>query len=107
MTGNGFVAGEPKSIMIGEATLLDTEVPLPPNVLLRWLNEAADMHTTSAMQDRVFGDAVSDERVTALPKRPASDDGLELWVEQAGGQIVSARRARRVLTVVLCGFRGF
>ncbi|MCG5466582.1 GNAT family N-acetyltransferase [Micromonospora sp. MED01] len=89
---NGFTADEPESIMIGEARLLAVDVSLPEGVTLRRVSEEADVRAMSAMQDEVFGDPVSDDMANALLRRLARDDGMELWVAEAEGRIVSAGR---------------
>jgi ribosomal protein S18 acetylase RimI-like enzyme len=50
----------------------------------------------SAMQGEVFGDPVSDEVADALLRRLSFDDGMELWVAEVHGQIVSAGRLEPV-----------
>ncbi|MEU8114224.1 GNAT family N-acetyltransferase [Micromonospora sp. NPDC048947] len=89
---NGFTADEPESIMIGEAQLLAVDVSLPEGVTLRRVSEEADVRAMSAMQDEVFGNPVSDDMANALLRRLARDDGMELWVAEAEGRIVSAGR---------------
>ena len=89
---NGFTAGEPESIMIGEAQLLAVDVPLPEGVTLRRVTEEADVRAMSAMSDEAFGDPVSDEMANALLRRLSFGDGMELWVAEAHGRMVSAGR---------------
>ncbi|MEU8154272.1 GNAT family N-acetyltransferase [Micromonospora sp. NPDC048986] len=89
---NGFTADEPESIMIGEARLLAVDVLLPEGVTLRRVSEEVDVRAMSAMQDEVFGNPVSDDMANALLRRLARDDGMELWVAEAEGRIVSAGR---------------
>src|SRR5690349_15059098 len=57
---NGFVAEEPESVMVGEATGLAVDVPLPDGVALRQVSSAEDVRAMSAMQDEAFGDPVSE-----------------------------------------------
>ena len=52
---NGFVPGEPESIMIGEAALLAVDVPLPEGIHLRRVTSEPDVRALSAMQEEVFG----------------------------------------------------
>ena len=92
LLANGFTPEEPESIMIGEAKALAVDVPLPAGVTLRRVTEEADVRAMSAMADEVFGDPVSDEMANALLRRLALHDGMELWVAEAGGQVVSAGR---------------
>jgi hypothetical protein len=93
---HGFRPDEPESIMIGEARVLNVDVPLPAEVSLRRVTEETDVRAMSAMQDRVFGDPVSPEMADALLRRPALRDGMELWVAEAAGEIVSAGRLEPV-----------
>ena len=103
---HGFVPEEPESVMVGEARLLDVEVPLPAGVALRTVTEEADVRAMSAMQDVAFGDAVSDRMAEALLRRLALDDGLELWVAEADGQVVSAGRLEPVAGTEFAGIWG-
>ena len=93
---NGFVADEPESIMVGEARGLAVEVPLPEGVTLRKVTEEPDVRAMSAMQDEVFGDPVSDEMADALLQRLSRNDGMELWVGEVAGEIVTAGRLEPV-----------
>jgi hypothetical protein len=77
---NGFVPGEPESIMLGESRVLAVDVELPDGVTLRRVTQEPDVRAMSAMQGEVFGDPVSDETANALLRRLSSDDGMELWV---------------------------
>jgi predicted N-acetyltransferase YhbS len=54
------------------------------------VTEEADVRAMSAMQAEVFGDPVSDETANALLRRLSFDEGMELWVAEVQGQIVSA-----------------
>jgi ribosomal protein S18 acetylase RimI-like enzyme len=60
----------------------------------------------STMQDEVFGDPPSDEQADALLRRLALDDGMELWVAEAGGTIVSAGRLEPVAGTQFAGIWG-
>jgi ribosomal protein S18 acetylase RimI-like enzyme len=103
---NGFVPDEPESIMIGEARLLDVDVPLPEGVTLRRVTEEPDVRAMSAMQDETFGEPVSVESADALLRRLATRDGMELWVAEAEGQIVSAGRLEPVAGTSFAGIWG-
>ncbi len=93
---SGFLPGEEESIMVGEARLLAVEVPLPQGVVLRQVSEEADVRAMSAMQDETFGEPVSEERVQAVLHRLSLQDGMELWVARAQGQVVGAGRLEPV-----------
>ena len=93
---HGFVPGAEESIMVGEARLLAVEVSLPKGVVLRQVTEQADVRAMIVMQDEIFGEPLSDERVRALLHRLSLADGMQLWVAQAGGQLVGAGRLEPV-----------
>ena len=107
LVGNGFEPDEPESIMIGEARLLDVEVPLPEGVEAapgqRGSRRPSDVRdagrTSSAIPSPTHG-------ADALLRRLARDDGMELWVAEAGGQIVSAGRLEPVAGSEFAGIWG-
>jgi hypothetical protein len=96
LVANGFEPDDPESIMIGEARLLAVDVPAPQGVSLRRVREEADVRAMSAMQAEVFGDSSSVEMVEALMRRIALDDGMQLWIAEADGHVVSAGRLEPV-----------
>lgn len=59
-----------------------------------------------AMQDEVFGTDVSDGNADAILRRVALDDGMELWVAEHGGAIVSAGRLEPVPDTEIAGIWG-
>ena len=89
---NGFEPGEQESIMLGEARALAVDVELPDGVALRQVTEEKDVRAMSAMADEAFGDPVSGDMADALLRRLAKDDGMELWVAEADGKVVSCGR---------------
>ncbi len=93
---HGFTAAEPESIMLGDARGLAVDVPLPEGVTVRRVTEEADVRAMSAMADEVFGDPVSDVMADAPLRRLALREGMELWVGEADGRIVSAGRLEPV-----------
>lgn len=103
---NGFTADLPESIMIGEARALSTDVPLPEGVTLRQVLTEPDVRAMSAMQDEVFGEPVSDQMANALLRRLAHDEGMELWVAEAEGRIISAGRLEPVPGTDFAGIWG-
>ncbi len=106
LLNNGFAPEDPESIMIGEAEKLAIDLPLPSGVTLRRVTNEADVRAMSAMQDEVFGDPVSDEMAAALLRRLALDDGMELWVAEAAGRIVTAGRLEPVPGTTFAGIWG-
>jgi hypothetical protein len=103
---NGFEPGEPESIMIGEARLLAVRVLLPPGVELRQVTAEEDVRAMAAMQAEVFGEPGSEKLADALVRRLASADGVQLWVAEAEGQIVSAGRLEPVGGTEFAGIWG-
>ena len=103
---NGFVAEETESVMVGEATGLAVDVPLPDGVALRQVSSAEDVRAMSAMQDEVFGDPVSEASAEALLHRLSLRDGMQLWVAEAGDEIVCAGRLEPVPNSEFAGIWG-
>lgn len=106
LLGNGFEPDETESVMIGAASALDVEVALPPGVSLRRVTEEPDIRAMSAMQDEVFGSPVSDGNAEAILRRMARDDGMELWVAEHQGVIISAGRLEPVPATDFAGIWG-
>jgi hypothetical protein len=103
---NGFTADEPESIMIGQAQSLAVDVALPEGVTLRRITDEADVRAMSAMADEAFGDPPSDDIANALLRRLARNDGMELWIAEADGRIVSAGRLEPVPGTDFAGIWG-
>ena len=106
LAGAGFVPEATESIMIGEARSLDVAVPLPSGVALRRITEEADVRAMSAMADEAFGDATSTRMADALLHRLALDDGMELWVAESEGVVVSCGRLEPVAGSAFAGLWG-
>ena len=108
LLGHGFVAEEPESIMIGAAQRLAVDVPLPDGVTLRQVTEAGDVRAMTAMSARVFGDSVAEgaAMADALLRRLSQQDGMELWVAEADGQVVAAGRLEPVAGTDFAGIWG-
>jgi hypothetical protein len=106
LVANGFLADPPESIMIGDVASLVSEVALPEGVTLRRVSAAADVRAMTAMQDEAFGDPVSERTPDALLRRLALDDGMELWVAEVGGRMVSAGRLEPVAGTDFAGIWG-
>ncbi|WP_154794678.1 GNAT family N-acetyltransferase [Occultella kanbiaonis] len=106
LVGHGFVPGDPESIMLGELRDLVADVPLPAGVTLRRVSAEADVRAMCAMQNEVFGDPPSDKNAVAILRRLALDDGMELWVAEVDGVIVSAGRLEPVADTEFAGIWG-
>ena len=103
---HGFTPDETESIMIGEATGLVVDVPLPEGVTLRRVTEEPDVRAMSAMEDETFGEPVLKETADAHLRRLSLGDGMELWVAEFDGQIVSAGRLEPVRGTSFAGIWG-
>lgn len=96
LLSSAFVPEETESIMVGPLQALAVDVDLPAGVQLRRLTEEADIRAMSAMADRAFGERVDGRRADALVARSARGDGMQLWVAEADGEMVSAGRLEPV-----------
>jgi hypothetical protein len=103
---HGFEVQGTESIMIGPAASLDVEVTLPDGVVLRRVTEEDDVRAMAAMQDMVFDGTISEESARGLLRRMARADGMELWVAEAGGQVVCAGRLEPVAGTEFAGIWG-
>lgn len=105
---HGFTAGEPESIMIGEARLLAVDAPLPPGVSLRRVTSEPDVRAMCAMESVAFDESqdMADEMAEQLLHRLSLGDGMELWVAETGGAIVSAGRLEPVAGSDFAGIWG-
>lgn len=103
---HGFVAEDPETVMIGEATALAVDVPLPSGVTLRRIHTEHDVRRMAEMQRDVFGDVDVEDMMTALLHRQSLDDGMELWVAEHDGDVVSAGRLEPVQGTEFAGIWG-
>ncbi|GAA1834372.1 GNAT family N-acetyltransferase [Agromyces salentinus] len=107
LVARAFVPEEPESIMIGMASALAVDVPLPDGITLRRVVEERDVRAANAMQDEVFGGQPSEAFVEAVLRRIADGDGIEFWVaETADGEIVSTGRLDPVADTDFAGIWG-
>ncbi|WP_074261451.1 GNAT family N-acetyltransferase [Agromyces cerinus] len=106
LLANDFEADDVESIMIGEASALVAEVPLPEGVTVRRVTEESEVRAMCRMQGEVFGDVFSDATADAVLARLARGDGMELWVAEADGSIVSAGRLEPVPNTEFAGIWG-
>ncbi|NYG60404.1 ribosomal protein S18 acetylase RimI-like enzyme [Nocardioides daedukensis] len=106
LVANGFVAQEPESIMIGEAALLAVDVEPSAGVTIRKVTDEAGVTAACAMQDEVFGGDGGEDIADGVLKRIAKDDGLEMWVAEAEGEVVCAGRVEPVANTDFAGIWG-
>lgn len=103
---HGFEQEDPESIMIGEAMLLTSEAPLPAGVALRQVTADEDVRAMAAMQADVFGDMSAEDVADSMLRRLGLGTGMELWVAEAQGRIVSAGRLEPVHGTEFAGLWG-
>ena len=103
---NGFVPDEPESVMIGETRLLAVDVAPPEGVSLRRVTSESDVRAMCVLESIAFGDDDSEEMTQALLHRLGLDDGMELWVAEADGQLISAGRLEPVAGTEFAGLWG-
>jgi ribosomal protein S18 acetylase RimI-like enzyme len=106
LLANGFVQDDTESIMIGEARLLAVDVLLPDGVTVRRITEEDDVRAMTAMQDEVFASPAAEESAGPILRRLALSDGMELWVAEAEGRMVSAGRLEPVQGSIFAGIWG-
>lgn len=106
LVSSGFVPDEPESIMIGEARRLAVDVALPDEVGLREVTSEPDVRAMCAMHSEVFGDPDTEDTANEVLRRLAAGDGMQLWVAEVGGQIVSAGRLEPVAGTEFAGIWG-
>ncbi|HZC51607.1 MAG TPA: GNAT family N-acetyltransferase [Mycobacterium sp.] len=103
---SGFVPDEPESIMIGEARSLAVEVALPDGVAVRQVSGEADVRAMVAMQSDVFDDPTPDQTSEAILYRLSLREGMQLWVAESEGRIISAGRLEPVQGTQFAGIWG-
>lgn len=106
LSAAGFVPEEVETVMIGEASALAVDVPLPAGVVVRRLAQAGsrpDLERMIAMQDAVFsmrGPSVD------FTLRELESGTSEFWVAEADGEVVSAGRLTPVPGTAVAGIWG-
>ena len=103
---HGFQPEEPEAVMIGEATALAVEAPLPDGVTLRQVRDEVDVRATSQLQQEVYGDIDVEGMTRALMRRLSLDDGMQIWVAEVDRQVVSTGRLEPVVDTDVAGIWG-
>ncbi|WP_353648485.1 GNAT family N-acetyltransferase [Nakamurella sp. A5-74] len=99
---NGFRPEATESILIGEVAVLADEVALPTGVTVRRTTAEDEIRAMNAMQAEVF----DDQDWTPDAPLPATSGGIEYWVAEVAGQIVSAGRLEPVPGTDFAGLWG-
>ncbi|GAA1497861.1 GNAT family N-acetyltransferase [Paeniglutamicibacter kerguelensis] len=102
----GFSPGDEESIMVGPLEGLCASVPEPEGVSLRRVTSEADVRAACAMTDEAFGEPTDSRTADAMLDRLARKDGMELWVAEADGRIVSSGRLEPVPESEFAGIWG-
>jgi hypothetical protein len=110
LVAHGFVAEELETVMIGEAALLAVDVTAPEGVTVRRVGEGGDLfddvRRAQAMQEVVFGRGGGTSVESAMADYLARPDELQLWIAEAGAEIVSAGRLVMVPGTEFAGLWG-
>ncbi|VXC13827.1 conserved hypothetical protein [Microbacterium sp. 8M] len=102
----GFEPEERESVMLGDAALLASDVPLPDGVVLREIRDAQDIRAMERMQAAVFGHDDGDARAEHTIARLAAGEDVLLWVAEAEGRVISAGRLEPVAGTEFAGIWG-
>lgn len=106
LVSRGFVAEDPESIMIGEASLLAQDLPIPEGVVIRRAEGDEDVLAAGRLQGRVFDDPDWRVRAESLIRRLSVDDSVELWIAVVGTEVISAGRLEPVAGTEFAGLWG-
>lgn len=91
---NGFVAEESESVMIGEIAELDIDAPLPLGVSLRRVDSDDDLAAIARHGGAIFSDTPEqvERQYRAYRRRRDLGDGIQFWVAEHDGEIVTSGR---------------
>ncbi|MGN6751921.1 MAG: GNAT family N-acetyltransferase [Intrasporangium sp.] len=110
LVAHGFVPEERETVMVGEATGLAVEVPLPDGVVVRRAGVGGDLADDAAraseLQERVFGRGSGPSTERLVADLQAHADRLTLWMAETSGRVVSAGRLSIVPGTQFAGLWG-
>lgn len=106
LAAHGFVAGEPESIMIGEAAGLDVPIALPPGVTVRAVTAPEDVRAASLLADEVFDTTPDEAMARTMAARVADDPALQVWAAFAGDEVIGSGRVEGVPGTDFAGLWG-
>ncbi|MEZ5096311.1 MAG: GNAT family N-acetyltransferase [Nocardioides sp.] len=110
LQAHGFVADELETVLIGAAEALAVEMPPPAGVVIRRAGDGAalldDARRVLAQAAAVFGrdHGPRPERLAARLEQQA--DAVQLWLAEAGGEVVCSGRLERVPGTDFAGIWG-
>jgi GNAT superfamily N-acetyltransferase len=89
LTAAGLVAGEAETVVIGLATALTEEPPLPAGVAIRELSEPADFDRIGALHTEIWNEDWSWLAADLAERRAAAPDQLAIFAAEAGPDMIS------------------
>jgi ribosomal protein S18 acetylase RimI-like enzyme len=110
LTTHGFVAQEVETVMVGPAAELAVEVAIPSEVTIRRVEVGPhlleDVARAHVMQSEVFGGDAGRDPQRVAGQLAADPDHLQLWVAEAGDEVVGAGTVDVVLGTEFAGLWG-
>lgn len=108
LEAHGLVPEDVETVMLGEASLLAGDVPLPPGVVLRRAGEGADLREDVGrmldFQQGIFGGGRGPQVDDALADLAGGES--EFWLAEADGRVVCAGRLSIVPGTGVAGIWG-
>lgn len=108
LEAHGFVPEEVETVMVGDATALAVDVPLPDGVVVRRAGDGADveddLRRLLAVQESVFGPGSGPRLEDVL--RVERSGAEENWVAEASGEVVGGGRLAPVPGTDVAGLWG-
>ena len=106
LLAHGFGQGETESIMLGSAHLLADTASVPEGVTLRSVTSQADIQAMLAMHAEVFQRSSAPDDADVFVERLSRRDGLEIWIAEEHGRVVSSGRLEPVAHSDFAGLWG-
>jgi hypothetical protein len=108
LRAHGLEPEDLETVMVGEATHLAVDVELPPGVVVRRVDQAADrvavITEASAVAAKIFGDGPTGEEM--LRRLDRMEGREQFWVAEADGQVVCSGRLTTVEGTEFAGVWG-
>ncbi|GAB3705083.1 GNAT family N-acetyltransferase [Mariniluteicoccus flavus] len=103
---HGFVQGDVESVMIGEATALAADVPVPEGVAVRRVTAEDDVRRMCACAEEAFGRSAPGMSDSLLRRQALGKDDFEMWVAEVDDEVVSTGRLTLVPGTDFAGLWG-